>query len=338
MAEQKFYTPLKIGIMVVVIAYFLFTLHSMFTLSWIGEWNRMGGGDAFGRMILIEDISATIGLVFRFAASIIALAAITAYFMQKNLSKPKVYNVLRVVLVFEGIYWLGLIATAYYSVQNFWMFLHGGFLTLTLESLFLGAIPTVAEALVLPIMLFIFAYKLNPNKPFRTSVKWASITSTIFILVFWLTNTSSWVGVLLERGKGIGYLLSETVQVNGAQHLVYHPEHLVSFITTVFGLLALAIYTGYFTIKSRGTQTLEELKLGSVGVIILGFGMFFLWNYLSWVILAGNTWNDWYAWFLGHNMDLWMLTLPLAALPLLFQKKTPEQTSSNTADSEKDVR
>jgi len=327
MAEQKFYTPLKIGILVVVIAYFLFTLHSMFTLSWIGEWNRMGGG-AFGRMILIEDISATIGLVFRFVASILAFAAITAYFIQKSLSKPKVYQVLRVVLVFEGIYWLGLIATAYYSVQNFWLFLHGGSLTLTLESLLLGSIPTVAEALVLPIILFIFAYKLTPNKPFRTSVKWASITGTIFILVFWLTNTSSWVEVLLGRGKGIGYLWSETVQIKGVQHIVYHPEHLVSFIITVFGLLALAIYTGYFTIKSKETQTLQELKLGSVGGIILGFGMFFLWNYLSWVIFAGNTWNDWYAWFLGHNMDLWMLALPLVALPLLFYKQSPKQTSN----------
>jgi hypothetical protein len=337
MAEQKFYTPLKIGILVVVIAYFLFTLHSMFTLSWIGEWNRLGGG-AFGRMILNEDISATIGLVFRFAASIIALAAITSYFIKKNLSEPKVYKVLRVVLVFEGIYWLGLVATTYYSVQNFWLFLHGGSLTLTVETLFLSAIPSVAEGVVLPIVLFIFAYKLNPNKPFRTSIKWASITGTIFILVFWLTNASSWVGVLLERGKGIGYLLSETVQVNGAQHIVYHPEHLVSFITTVFGLLALAIYAGYFTIKSRGTQTLKELRLESVGVIILGFGMFFLWNYLSWVIFAGNTWNNWYAWFLGHNMDLWMLTLPLVALPLLFDKKTPEKTASNMADSKRDVR
>ena len=35
-------------------------------------------------MILVEDISATIGLVFRFAASILALAAIRVYFIQKE--------------------------------------------------------------------------------------------------------------------------------------------------------------------------------------------------------------------------------------------------------------
>jgi hypothetical protein len=335
MAAQKFVTPLKIGILAVVIAYFLFTLHSMFTLSWIGEWNRMGGG-AFGRTILVEDISATIGLVFRFTASIIALVAIIAYLIKKNLSKPTVYTILRVVLVFEGIYWLGLIATAGYGVQGFGLSIfHFRSLNTLLYSLAVGVIPAVVEAVILPIILFIFAFKLNPNRPLKTSVKWGAITGTVYIIVFWLTNTSIWLSVV--RSKGLGYLWVEVNHVNGVEHLIYHPEHLVSFITTVFGLLALAIYAGYFTIKSNGIQTLQELNLRSVGGIVLGFGMFFLWNYLSWVIFADNTWNDWYAWFLGHNMDLWMLTLPLVALPLLFYKPA-EQTSSNMPDSEKDVR
>ncbi|TFH25236.1 hypothetical protein E4G67_01190, partial [Candidatus Bathyarchaeota archaeon] len=118
MAEQRFYTPLKVGLLVVVSSYFLFTLHAMFTLSWIGEWDRMGGG-SFGTMILVEDISATIGLIFRFAASIIAFAAMIAYLVKKDLSKTTVYKAARWVLVFEGIYWLGLIATAGYNVQSF---------------------------------------------------------------------------------------------------------------------------------------------------------------------------------------------------------------------------
>ena len=83
MSEQKFVTPFKVGLLIVVISYFLFTLHAMFTLSWIGEWNLFGG-----TMILVEDISATIGLVFRFAASILALVAIGVYFVKKSISKP----------------------------------------------------------------------------------------------------------------------------------------------------------------------------------------------------------------------------------------------------------
>lgn len=319
MAEQKFYTPLKVGLLAVVTAYFLFTLHAMFTLSWIGEWDRLGGG-SFGTIILVEDISATMGLVFRFAASILALAAIGVYFAKKSLSKPTAYKVARWVLVFEGIYWLGLIATAGYSVQSFGLSIfHNRSLDTLLYSLLVSVIPMVVEAIILPLSLFILAFKLNPNKPLKAPIKWALITGTIYIIVFWLINTSIWLSVI--RGKGIEYLWVEVTKVNGIEHVIPHPEHLVSFITTVFGLLLLAIYSGYFTKKSAHTEALQDLKLRVIGVIILALGMYFFWNYFSWVVFAGNTWNDWYAWFLGHNMDLWMLSLPLVGLPLLFYRK-----------------
>ena len=55
MAEQKFYTPLKIGLLTVIVAYFLFNLHTMFTLEWIGEWARTPG--VFNTIQLIEDIN-----------------------------------------------------------------------------------------------------------------------------------------------------------------------------------------------------------------------------------------------------------------------------------------
>ena len=296
----------------------------MFTLSWIGEWNRIGGG-SFGTIILVEDISATIGLVFRFAASILALAAVGVYFAKKNLSKLTAYKVARWVLVFEGIYWLGLRQLQATAVQSFSLsFFHNRSLFTLLYSLLAGVIPTVVEAVILPISLFILALKLNPNKPLRSPIKWGLITGTIYIVVFWLTNTSIWLSVV--RGKGTQYLWTEVVRINGVEQVIYHPEHLVSFITTVFGLLALAIYSGYVTIKASRTESMRDLKLGSIGVIILGLGMYFLWNYFSWVFFAGNTWNDWYAWFLGHNMDLWMMSLPLIGLPLLFYK-SPKQTS-----------
>jgi hypothetical protein len=64
MSETKFYTPMKIGLLVVSIAYFLFTLHAVFTLSWIGEWEYLGSGSA-SFWIFITDVSAYFGLVFR---------------------------------------------------------------------------------------------------------------------------------------------------------------------------------------------------------------------------------------------------------------------------------
>jgi hypothetical protein len=286
----------------------------MFTLSWIGEWDRLpGGGSSFGMVILVEDISATIGLIFRFAASILAFAAIVYYFAKKGMAKPTAYKVLRWVLVFEGIYWLGLIATAVYTILGVGFGLSGNPTTFEiLNYVFLSIIPTVVEAVVLPAVLFILAYKLNPNRLQTGPIKWALISGTVMVAVFWLINTSIWVGVV-DR-KGLEYLSA-------------YPENLVSFVVTAIGMAALTIYMAYFAKKNSRTSTLQELPIGPVGVIILALGIFFLWNYFSWVIFAGNTWNSWYAWFLGHNMDLWMLSLPLLGLPLLFRRTTTNKES-----------
>jgi hypothetical protein len=318
MAEKRFLSPLKIGLLATAVAYFLFTFHGMFTLSWIGEWDRMGGG-AFGTMILVEDISATIGLIFRFAGSIIALAAVAVYFAKKRMTQSTAYKALRTVLVFEGIYWLGLIATTGYSVFFFGrMLFAGASIFRILDSFFFSALATIVEGVILPVVLFILAFKLSPKKPLRGAIKWAGISGLVLIVAFWLVYTSIWVSVIQSPGKDMGYLWVTFENLKWESH----PEHLVSFATTAVGLPLLALYTTYFIKRASRIDNLGDLKVGTTGVIILGLGMYFLWNYFSWVMFAGDTWNDWYAWFLGHNMDLWMLVLPLVALPLIFHKKS----------------
>jgi hypothetical protein len=312
MTTKTIYFPVKVGLLIVVASYFLFTAHELFTFQWIGEWN-IGGSFSFS--ILIEDIPATIGLIFRFIGSLIAIASVIFYFSKGLPPTARVFKILRWVLVFEGIYWLGLVTTAAVSVRGLLMM--GSFnptILDVLSSLMIGAIPSIVESIVLPITLFIFASKLNPNKPVKKAIKWGLITGTIYIIVFWLTNTSMWVATVMQ--KGTGYLTS-------------YPENLLSFILTTIGLLALAIYTAYFAKKSSGAESLQELNLKTVGAIIIALGMYFLWNYLTWIFFGGNyLWSDWYAWFLGHNMDLWMLSLPLLGLPLLFTNRLSKENNS----------
>jgi hypothetical protein len=145
------------------------------------------------------------------------------------------------------------------------------------------------------------------------------------ISAFWLVNTSIWVSII--RSRGIEYLWNVIVQVDGGQLVTFHPEHLVSFITSAFGLLAIMIYTGYLTTKSTRIAAIQNLRLGSIGIVILGLGLFYLWNYYSWVLFAGDIWNNWYAWILGHNMNLWMLSLPLLGVPLLFANNVEKKPS-----------
>ena len=310
MTEEKFYTPLKIGLFIVVLSYFLFALHDTFTLGWVGEWNRDYPGH-FLYDIYVEDIIGFVGVIFRFAAGIIAFAAITYYFAKRNISKSATFNVLRLILVFEGFYWLlAFSPTGYFVVKDTFFsaaFRHG-FTTSFLHFFAINTLPVLIESIATPIILFIFAYKLNPNKPLKGAIRWGLITGAFYVFLFWLLNTTLWFSTIDE--KGWAYLTS-------------YPQNLLSFILTVAGLLALGIYAAGFTVKSRRAETLKELNLKIVGVIILALGLYFLWNYLTWIYFGG--WSEWYAWFLGHNEDLWILSLQMLGLPLLFAKKPEEK-------------
>lgn len=310
MSEFEFYSPLKVGLLIVSIVFSLFTFHGLFTLEWIGEWESFQGSTSF--WILITDISSAIGLVFRFAASLIAVIAVIFYFFKKALSKPRVLKILRIALVFEAIYWFTFITSGLWGVQPLVPAVGDVGSTLSTELSFTlsfvisTGIPCLVESIALPISLIKLAFKLNLNKPAKGAIKWGLIWGTAFIFVFWLNNAGLWI---------------HTIILKGIDYLTFYPENLFSFIFTVFGLFALGFFTVYFTKKSNGTEALELLKLKTVGAIIVVLGFYFLWNFLIWVFFGRpELWSDWYAWFLGHNLDLWALSLPLIGIPLLFKK------------------
>jgi hypothetical protein len=307
MAEPKVITPLKMGFLIVALAYFLFTFHAMFTLSWIGEWESIGGSGGF--VIFVEDLFGTVGLIFRFVASLTALAGTILYFVKNGLSAQTTMKFLRLILVCEAIYWLGLIASGVMPL----IYMRGfgdRSLTSILYSVFIYDVPALVESITIPVALFMMASKLSPKKPLKGAIKWGLIAGTIYIFVFWLVNTSMWI--VAVRQKGTEYLTS-------------YPENLLSFALTTVGLLALTIYAAYFTKKSIGTDTLDKLNLQTVGAVIMALGLYFLWNYLSWIFFGGDyLWSAWYQWFLGHNLDLWILSVPTVGLPLLFEREVPQ--------------
>ncbi|MDR1992869.1 MAG: hypothetical protein LBQ98_05150 [Nitrososphaerota archaeon] len=293
-------SALKAGLFIVVAGYFFFNLHSLFTLDWIGEWGRIGGG-VLSTVIFIQDVSCFIGIIARFIAGIIALGAVVFYLRGGVFSTQKLYRVLRWILLLEAFYWLTLIPTAVTLAYVAMIF--NGVLSGVLSTLVWTALPIFVESMVLPFALLILAKRLDYKKPFGSSIKWAWISGVLLIVVFWLTNTSTWM---------------LTVGTKGLNYLIQYPQNLFSFIITAGGLIALALCGVYFARKKGFAKTWSELNLQRTGVIITLLGLFFLWNYLSWIFFGGvYVWSDWYAWFLGHNLDLWMLTLPLFGIPLM---------------------
>jgi hypothetical protein len=225
--------------------------------------------------------------------------------MKRNLSTPTAFKVLKWISILEALYWLGLLPSGIWGAVAIFGFQSD--LAFSLSLFITSGLPCMVSAIAIPVALFKLALKLNPNKSMEGAIKWGLISGTIYVLVFWLNNTGMWIVTAMSKGT---------------EYITAYPQNLLSFGLTTVGLLALTIFTAYFTKKSIGTETIEKLKIRTIGAIILSLGMYFLWNYLTWIFFGGDyLWSDWYAWFLGHNLDLWILALPLIGLPLLFKRQ-----------------
>lgn len=316
MTKPNFYSPIKIGFLIVAVAYFLFTFRAMFTLSWVGEWEAFSG--SLRLIIFSEDISAAIGVAFRLVSSAIALGAVILYFAKKGFPTNKLKKLFRLIVIGEAVYWLGLVTTAVLSLTSslgitIWR-VNGHVSTIPMfTSLLIYEIPLLIQSIVIPAVLFKLSHELAPSKPIKGAIKWGLIAGTVYIFVFWITSTAMWVSTVLRQG---------------IQYLTAYPENLLSFTLTSFGLLALTIFTAYFTKKSIATERLEELDTPKIGGIVTTLGLLYLSNYLIWLFFGSDqTWSYWYLWFLG-NLNMWLLTLPMAGLPLLFKQKSSPKVAA----------
>lgn len=306
MPKSTSHSPLKIGFLIVVVAYFLFTFHAMFTLSWIGEWESFN--EPLRSIVFVEDIFGTIGIASRLIASALALAGVILYTAKRGLSKATMMKLFRLVLIGEAVYWLGLLAAGVLSLTSTLGFtiwrVDGHISTLPVPTdLLIYEIPLLIESVVIPIVLFKLAYQSNMNKPVKGAIKWALIVGAVYVLVFWLTNTAMWVSTVMRQGS---------------RYLLLFPENLFSLALTAVGLLVLTIFTVVFAKKSLEAGSVEKLDIQKIGAIVAVLGLVFLWNYLTWIFFGRDEiWSNWYVWFLGHNSNLWLLSLPLVGLPLV---------------------
>jgi hypothetical protein len=257
--------------------------------------------------ILVTDVPGCIGIGFRAAAGFIALVTVLFYVVRRDLSKPEALMALRLVVLFEAGYWflgffmsgvMGVAASAGSSE------LFGGVLLMTIEN----NLPCFVQSIGLAGVLVKLFLELSPKKPAKNAIKWGLIVGTFYVFVFWLNNTGNWIAAIIEKGT---------------DYVLLYPANMFSFLLTTVGLLLLALYSAYFSRKSVGTESLANLNLHTVGVIVTLVGLYFAVHYIMWIFLGSvGGWGTWYAWIMGHNLDLWAMSLPLVGLPLLFHKRT----------------
>ena len=300
MTNPKSDFPLRIGLLLVVLSWFFYLLYD----ETMGIFNRH-----ITLPLVNEDIVAVIGLGFAVAASAIAVLIVLYYVVGRELSKPELIMAIRMILFLVALYFvLGFLPS---------LFVEGpGTAHYTIKRFFESTLPTLTDAVAIPVVLGRLFFALNPNKPTKEALKWGLIAGTVYLFAFWINNASEWIGAVIA--KGISYISQ-------------YPVNLFSFILTTVGMLALSLYSAYFSKKTFGQDTLTRFDQKKAGLILTGIGMYLTLTLLLWFIFGSvGGWGTWYAWLLGHGyLDVWGLTLPFIGLPLLFYAGGSSETPTS---------
>lgn len=284
---------IRTGLFLTALTWFTFTFYE-FTNSLLHNFHPNADNPVWS-WLLLQETGGCVGLGLRTVGGLIAVIAALFYLVKKDLSEPEALMALRLIVIFEASYWLSFLFSI--SPRGF----------TNVSALIENNLPVTVQATVLPIVLIILFFNLSPKRVATGGLKWGLISGTVYIFVLWLNNAGNWIAALMI--KGINYI-------------TLYPANLLSFLLTVVGLLLLTLYTAYFTKKTIAKHDIRQINLRTVGFIITAFGLYFDIIYVMFLSLgAVGGWGMWYAWFTGHNLDLWLMALPFAGLPFLFQKR-----------------
>lgn len=306
--ELKLGTVTKVGLLLVSLAYFSFSFYEMVIGSM--EDKRMF-------IVMFTDLPGNIGLGFRTVGGFIAVVTVCLYIFRGHFTRGEALGAARFVVLCEAAYWLSLLPAGYWGVTSLPLTpSHSGGLALSGLSFFIETgLPCIVESILMPIVLVLLFYNLSPNRPTRNALKWGLVAGVSYLLVTWLNNMGNWVYTIM-RGKDISYVTN-------------YPANALTFATTTVGLLLLTIFGAYVANKTLKTG---KLSLPTIGLIIMMLGLYMDVNYVLWLWFGSvGGWSTWYAWMLGHNMDQWLLALPLLGIPFLFGGKLePSVKTSGT--------
>jgi hypothetical protein len=288
--ENKSNWAFRIGLFIIALTWLFFSIYQ----SGKSIFN-------FDPELAFTDLPGSIGLGFRTVAAFVALVTILIFLVKRDLSKLELLTNFRWILLFEAVYWLVFLPSGIWGFQYSGVqYSHEFFIIET-------GLPCIVQGLIMPPVLVMLFFKLSPKRPAKGAIKWGLIAAVAQILVFWFNYTSQW--------------WSE-IYLDGTKFLTQYPMYALEFAGTVGGLLLLAVYAILYARRMSGVESLDGLDLRHAGFIITLLGLYFDIIVLLW-LLFGNvgTLTVWPTISVDHNLNLWLVSLPLVGLPLIFSKK-----------------
>ncbi|HTY74327.1 MAG TPA: hypothetical protein VMD05_02025 [Candidatus Nanoarchaeia archaeon] len=295
MFNLKSSLAVRIGIFLAAFAYFSFTFYECA----VAVLHNTHPENA-PYWVWVTDSFGMLGMGFRAAAGVIALLTSLFFLLKRDLSKAETLMSIRWVILLEALYWfVSLFPSGLWGLT---ILSNRYALTFLVDT----TIPCLFESIAIPVVFSVLFIKINEKNLYVSTIKWGSIAGTVYIYVFWLNNFCNWAATVYT--KGIAYIT--LFPANSA--------NLFSFLLTSVGLLAIALYSTYLTVKINRSNDLAKIDLTKVGTVIVSFGLYFDIVFMLWIYLGSvGGWSSWYAWFFGHNADLWLMMVPLAGIPLL---------------------
>lgn len=278
------------GIFVVLLFWLVFT----FSNAWISFafWEFMEFNVTLSASVAL--VVGSFGLVFRVFASILGFVVLFFYLKNKT---SLAFRFVSLILVFEALHVL------FYGFNGLDGLEFGDFVLIVQSS-----INCIIGAVIVPLPLFVLSKKIWSKKTGEV-IKWGFISGFAYILMLWIRFASNWIAVLIQ--SEVYYSL---LPGYGLDYILNYPVNLFGFILTLFGLPLLAIYF----LKARKSNAKKMISRFGWTISFLGFYfliLFVIYAFSSRSLIFGA--SIWSSFFVGHNYDLWMVSLPVFGIPLI---------------------
>lgn len=262
-----------------------------------------------------EGISGSIAIISRSIAGAFAVYSAFLFWRKKDTSMPTIKKSACWALLFEAVFFIALIpaviaAFAYnLTTENLYYFGH----TPGLLLIYGTAAPCLAMVLTAMPLLLKLRSTIKKEAPTQEIIKWTALTGLAYLfVVFWFNYSMLWAATLVpypQEGLQWGF------------SFLWQPANFVSFVLTVFGLLAVAVtalWTAFPTIKKLP----QKINLTYAGAVMVAVGGFFLFSSIYYYITGGYFLHPsvWYE-VIGppHNPNLWALAFVFVGVPLIIQ-------------------